>query len=68
MFSVGIGGDDEDAEELDEDENVETDEDLDLKEFFDILYFSFSAEGGHPEPGENDFVLFLEDFMSAGVV
>ena len=68
VFSVGIGGDDEDTEELDEDENVETDDDLDLKEFFDILYFSFSAEGGYPEPGENDFVLFLEDFMSAGVV
>ena len=68
VFSVGICGNDEDTEELDEDENVETDEDLDLKEFFDILYFSFSAEGGYPEPGENDLVLFLDDFMSAGVV
>ena len=67
VFSVGIGGD-EDTEEFDEDENVETDDDLDLKEFFDILYFSFSAEAGYPEPGENDFVLFFEDFMSAGFV
>ena len=67
MFSVGIGGDDEDAEELDEDENVETDEDLDLKEFFDILYFSFSAKGGYPEPGENDFVLFLDDLSLPGL-
>ena len=36
VFSVEIGGDKDSTEELDEDENVATDDDLDLKEFFDI--------------------------------
>ena len=67
MLSVGIDGDEDDTEELDEDENVETEDDLDLKELFDNLYFPFSAEGGYPEPGENDFVLFLDDLISTGV-
>jgi len=68
VFSVDIGGDNDDTDKLDKDENVETDDDLDLKEFFDNLYFSLSAEGGYPDPGENDFVLFFEDLMSTGVV
>ena len=53
-------------EELDDEENVETEEDLDRKEFLDNLYFSLKAGGGKPVPGENDFVLFVEVLMSAG--
>ena len=53
-------------EELDDDGNVETEEDLDRKEFLDNLYLSLKAGGGKPVPGENDFVLFVEVLMSAG--
>ena len=45
VLSVGIGGDEDDAEELEDDENVETEDDLVLKEWFDNLYFPFSTEG-----------------------
>ena len=67
VLSVGIGGDEDDAEELEDEENVETEDDLVLKEWFDNLYFPFSTEGEQPVPGENDFVLVLVGLMSAGV-
>ena len=64
VLSVGIGGD---VDETDEFDDVDTEDDLDLKGVLDNLYLAVSAAGGYPEPGENDFVLFLFDFMSSGV-
>ena len=64
VLSVGIGGDNEDAEVF---EDVDTEDDLDLNAFSGILYFPRSVAGGHPDPGENDFVLFLVDLIFTAV-
>lgn len=67
VLSAEIGEDEEDTEELDEGENVETDEDLDLNEWLDNLYFPFNAADENPDPGEKDFVLVFVGLISAGV-
>ena len=64
MFSVGIGGDNEEAEVF---EDVDTEDDLDLSGFSGNLYFPRRLAGGHPEPGEKDFVLFFVDLIFTGV-
>ena len=65
VLSVGIGGDNEDAEVF---EDVDTEDDLDLNDFPENLYFPIRETGGQPDPEENDFVLFLVDLISTGVI
>ena len=64
VLSVGIGGDDEEADIF---EDVDTEEDLDLYDFSGNLYFPKRVAGGQPDPWENDLVLFLVDLISSGV-
>ena len=64
MLSVGIGAADDETDEL---EDVDTEDDLDLNDFSDNLYFPKRTDGGYPDPGENDFVLFLVDLISTGI-
>ena len=64
MLSVGIGGDDEEADVF---EDVDTEDDLDLYDVSGNLYFPKRVAGGQPDPGENDLVLFLVDLISSGV-
>ena len=59
MLSVGIGGDDDNTEEL---EDIDTDDDLDRNDFSDNLYFPRSTE-----PGEKDLVLCFVKLVSAGI-